>query len=348
MPLMRYLLIVALLMCGPARATPESDFAARCAAAGVVLCEGFETSAAINDYLQTAGDATTQGVRDTTTRSSGNSSLRFTLRSGVSDQNIGGAWAKAIGHTFNVGDTMYIQYRIRMSPAYFSNNTNYWHSTIKHINVHGSSSTCQGAEYTTVYNQGGRVDMYNNCGDGFATQIGANVQGPCGGGDCLIQQGANHTASPSGSGYNCRYQNQVQGIGDGDGCFWTTTGYKWYTIYEKIFIGTFGGSTSTVDAYVAVNGGAYKQFHRVTGVFFNNNIDNFFDQVRMETYMTEIAGSAPTTAYVWYDELIMSTQPIAAPDNGGKPSTVLNPRVTQLQDFLQFRLADLRTLQPYI
>lgn len=313
-------------------ATPEQDFAARCAASGVVLCKGLDSASDIAANIQSAGDGTVQGSLDTANKTSGAGSLKFTLRAGVSDSNIGGAYSTPMGHTFNVGETIYVQWRQKVTPEFLSNNTNYWQSSVKQINIHGPSSTCQGAEYTTIlYGDGNKPEMYTNCGDGFDTNALTNVlcNGSCTG-DILLEQGSSLISSPNGDGYNCHYNNQVAGTGDGSGCFFMPAN-TWVTFYEKIQIGAFGGTTSAVDAWVSVNGGPYKQFQRAAGIKFNTNGDNNFQMIRLETYMTELRKAAPVTTYIWYDELIVSTQPIALPGNNGVValSAPANLRVTQ-------------------
>lgn len=321
--------IVAAVASHPARAaTADADFAARCNAPGVVLCKGLDTeSELMTGEIVQASDGTRQGFIDTAIKSSGAGSLKFKLRKGVRSANIGGAWSTALGKTFNVGDTIYVQWRQRISTEYITNNKNYWRSTVKQINIHGPNSTCQGAEFTTVqYNN--YPSMYTNCGDGFMTDVNTNALLSRCSDDCLIQQGSSLTPSPNGNGYNCHYQNQVPGIGDGNGCFYTPSN-TWVTYYEKIHIGTFGGSNSAIDAYVAVNGGPYKQIQRVSGIHFNNNRDNNFQYIRLETYMTELERSgsaAPVDAYQWFDELIVSTQPIAAPGGSSSVEAPASPK----------------------
>ncbi|MHB8728985.1 MAG: dockerin type I domain-containing protein [Sulfuricaulis sp.] len=302
----------------PAQATtPEADFAARCAAPGVVLCKGLDTASDIAANIQPAGDGTIQGSLDTTTKTSGAGSLRFTLRAGVTDTNIGGAWEVGMNHNFVSGETMYVQFALRIDANYLSNAINHWNSSIKYINLHGPSSTCQGAEWTTIW-EDQRLVMYTNCGDGINTLPGSTTVYTGTSGDILLQQANSFLESPSGDGYNCHYQNQFSGTGDGSGCFWVPAD-TWVTVYEIIHLGTFGGNTSTVDAFVSINGGPYKQFHRVTGVEFANTVDNFFSRARLETYMTELTtGHGGTVdAHCWYDELIVSTEPIAVPGATG-------------------------------
>lgn len=108
--------------------------------------------------------------------------------------------------------------------------------------------------------------MYTNCGNGFNTDPVTNqLCNNCPNGGPMIQQG-----SPDGRGYYCNYTNQVAGDGagpytfvdgPGTGCFFPQANV-WYTYYEKIFIGAYNGTTTTVDAYVAVDGGPYVQFQR--------------------------------------------------------------------------------------
>jgi len=320
----------------PARAvTPEEDFAARCNAPGVVLCNGFDQVSDLaavppGTGMAQAADGTIQGSIDTLTKASGAGSLKFRLRAGITTANIGGAWSGSMGKAFGVGETVYLQWRQLVSPEYLTNDLTRWHSSMKQAMIHGPSSTCQSAEFTTVTgnNTPGTANwpsMYTNCGDGFNTDPVTNqLCNNCPNGGPLIQQG-----SPNGSGYYCNYTNQVAGNGigpytfsgnSGTGCFFPQANV-WYTYYAKIFIGVYGGATTTVDAYVAVNGGPYKQFQRAAGIPFGGG-DNNVALVRLETYMTELAkGGLPALvdAFMWYDELIISTQPIAAPGVGPLP-----------------------------
>lgn len=300
--------------------TEGTSFADRCTAPGVVLCNGLDLESDIASGMQQAADGTRQGFIDPTIKTSGAGSLKFTLRAGVHVSNIGGAWSGDLGKDFAAGDTIYVQWRQRVSPEYLSNNLSYWDSSIKQINIHGPSSTCQAAEFTTI--TGPRAanlpSMYTACGIGFDTHAETNVlcdlTNDCNDNGPLLQQGSSLTPSPDGSGYNCNYQDQVPGDGLGTGCFFPAAD-TWYTYYEKIVIGAKGTRTSSVEAYVAVDGGPYKQWQRADQILFAEGGDDHFSVIRLETYMTELPLHAPSPvdAYVWYDELIVSTQPIALP-----------------------------------
>ena len=304
---------LCLAMAASVASADDADFKARCSAPGVVLCKGFDSEADLQTgEVGSASDGSRQSSADTSQKASGAASLRFTFRAGNSSKNIGGFWSTDMGRSFRSGDTLHVQYRWRASPEYFSNNERYWRSSLKQINIHGPSSTCQGAEFTTIMSDDGMPTMYTNCGDGWFTDVNTNaVLAKCTG-DCLLQQGSSVTPSPNGSGYNCHYWDQHKGDGKGSGCFYPDAN-KWITHYEVIKLGAFGGNDTVVNAFEAHDGSGYKQWHRVNSVRFNDNRDSYLSKLRLETYMTEISSSAPSAAYIWYDELIVSTQPIAAP-----------------------------------
>jgi len=310
----------------------DADFAARCAGTGVLVCNGLNTTADLapvppGDGLGAANDGTIQGSIDATNSTSGGGSLMFRLRKGITAANIGGYWSTSLGKAFGSGSTVYIQWRQKVSPEYLTNNSGFWHSSIKQNIVHGTSATCQATEYVTLVtpNTAGTnawSGLFTNCGDGMNTTINADGSSGalCNGCPGYLQQGSLDGAGVAGvpgTGYYCDYQNQFPGDGTGKGCFYPTPGV-WYTYYEKISFGQQGGATASVDAYVALGGGPYREFQRATGIPWFTAPDTTYQLYRFETYMTELArggSAAPVDAFVWYDELIISTQPIPAPNN---------------------------------
>jgi hypothetical protein len=304
-----------------------TTFAERCAGAGVVLCNGFDQESDIapanESGIQTANDGTRQGFIDTSEKTSGAGSLKFTLRKGVTFANIGGAWSSTdMSKSFKPGDTLYIQWRQRVSSEYLSNNLDHWHSSIKQTMLHGPSATCQPSEFVTINDNNTKgtalwPSMYDDCGNGFNTDPTTNAL--CGAGNCqsgiLIQQGSSLAQSPNGNGYNCRYDDQKAGDGKGSGCFYLSAD-TWYTYYERITLGALDTPATSVDAWVAAPGEPLLQFQRASGIVFPSGGDGFLSRVRVETYMTELpkGGTAATVdAFEWYDELIVSSQPIPAP-----------------------------------
>ena len=329
--MIRLLYLWLLLPFAALSATPASDFSARCAASGVVLCNGLDSSGdltANSASIQTAYDGSTQGAIDTVQKASGAGSLRFKMRGGVSTANIGGAWSTPLGDSFGAGETIYVQVRFRYSRNVLAYNTSYWDSSLKLTNIHGASSTCQNSEFTTVTgarSAGQLIESYTQCGNGFPTNVTTNALLSSCPGDCLIQQGS-QIADGTNVGYNCHYQSQSTGDGNGDGCL-VIEPEIWYTLYQEIALGTRGGSNTSYRAYIAREGGVYKQFHRVDGINWGGSGDATFSVGRLETYMTEISGSAPADSYIWYDEFIVSTQAIAVPVGTPpkKPTSVAAP-----------------------
>lgn len=312
-----FVLLLLFPLCAMADAT--SDFAARCNGPGVIVCNGFDSSGDLAEgSIQQAYDDTDQFALNTDQKASGASSLRATFRSGVNSTNIGGAWSMNLPQTFDAGDTLYVQVRFRVTQAYITNNADYWgNSSIKLMNIHGDSSTCQGSEFTTTYGDGW-FGAYTSCGTAFKTGTASTAMVTSCPGDCLLQNGSSFTDGTN-VGYNCHYQSQSAGDGNGDGCF-NPTYDTWYTFYQRIKFVTCGGTSGNeYDHYIAEDDRGYLQIHRVTAFTWNNNLDCYVNRLRLETYMTEISGSAPTTAYIWYDELIVSTQPIVAPGKSPAP-----------------------------
>jgi hypothetical protein len=177
--------------------------------------------------------------------------------------------------------------------------TTYWKQEI----FSNDQSTCGNEELTTVNdNDNGYPVMYSQCGqDIFQTSIGN--------GDYLNEQGSSST-----TGYNCHYQaaNNVAGS-----CFMYPAN-TWVTFYYKVTIGQWGQPNSAVQAWVAVNGQTYQEWVDMPNHTLNQDPGlPGYDMVTLLPYMTSRNGtiSAGPTAYTWYDELIVSTQPIGAPNN---------------------------------
>ena len=308
-------------------ATPDEDFTARRNAAGVIYSNGFDSASDLSDgSVLPAADGTTQGSLFTSQKTSGASALGFRLRAGVKVANIAGAWSKQLPRTFPAGSDVYFQWRQRFDSNWIAAANGRWNSSYKIVNFHGQSSTCQGSEYTFLAGTGDtRPNWYNNCGDSYPTSATqANNWNPIsiGSGDGLLQQGSvhNHPETTPDSGYNCHYQNKFAGNGNGEGCLYLSADI-WYTFYVHIRLNSYGGSSgNNIEGYVAWDGGPFRQFIHVTNFSWPSGRDSFINTIRLETYMTELptrGQGASTDAYTYYDELIVSTQPIALPGASG-------------------------------
>lgn len=299
---------------GASSGNAEADFAARCSAPGVVYCNGFDSPEELAEGI--SGDNCSKARKSSLSaaqKASGNSSLMFEFAQGVSCSNIGGNWQYTHPTGFGEGDDLYVQYRFRASPEYFSNNAMYWQSTVKQINIHGSGSSCQNTEITGILSQR-TMQFYHTCaGIGLIADLyDGSFLSKCTRGECLINQGSTLRKSAN-AGYNCDYGYQGAGKGNGDGCFWPVA-EKWYTIYIHYDLNTHGGNDNGYYAWESHEGGPYRQYMNIDGDGpWVAGGSSTYQEFWLETYMSEIKEAAPSTAYLWYDELIISTQPIAAP-----------------------------------
>jgi hypothetical protein len=93
----------------------------------------------------------------------------------------------------------------------------------------------------------------------------------------------------------------------------------WITYYFKVHNGTWESSNSTIEGWFATEGKPYVKWLNVSSGFSigcngaSPCTSEVFNNLTLTPYMTSLSVSASQPAYVWYDELIVSTQPIAAP-----------------------------------
>ncbi len=299
------------------------DFQNRCAAAGVIVCQGFDDAGGIpkanstgsgSSGAESADDGTTFPTQDTSITASGAGSLRFDIPVPSGSPNPDGYWRQltqssltagpATAQLFGQNSTFYLQFRQRMTAAYITNTwgggTN-WKQDIIAVD----NSSCGAQEITTVnINNEGFPETYSDCGaEAFIVDL-AN-------GDYLLEQGDTST-----TGYNCHYQAPLVAPSN---CFL----YKpnvWMTFYYKIQVGTWGSTNSTIQAWATVNGQGYAghEWVNMPNQVLNQDggsVANGFNTVYLVPYWTGGYTGASGPATTWYDELIISTQPIAAPNN---------------------------------
>lgn len=272
------------------------SFEQRCQSSGVLVCEGFEK---LDEFigaryphvgLYPAWDGVIRGFRDTSIRASGYSSLRFEVPT-HSAANASGYWKQPIGRDFDEGSTFFVQFRQRFSKEMLKNN--WGNTTWKQAIFHHDSATCGALELTTVqYYNSGFPTMYTDCG---ARSLFSNNGKP----PTKLEQGE----------YNCWYGNY-----NPKDCFFYPAD-RWMTFYYQVSIGHWGKPDSTVNAWVALDGKPYKQWIQMSNFVLDRDGPNEgFNTVTLLTYMTgkDIQTSNPV-AYTWYDDLIVSTEPIAPP-----------------------------------
>jgi len=272
------------------------DFNARCHAAGVLVCQGFDSpliSIAAkwpSPGLYPGADNLIHGSFDRTQRASGEGSLRFEILTHTG-ANAAGSWRQPFGRNFGEGATFYVQFRERFSPEMLHND---WSDTSwKQVIFHNEGATCADVELTTgqFYHEGFPI-MYTECGSrGIVTNDGTPPY--------KLEQGD----------YNCWYGNF-----NPKDCF-RYPANQWLTFYYQISIGHWGKPDSSINAWVGLDGKLPRQWIKMPNfVLKNDHPGHDYDCLTLLTYMTnKKAGQDLPTAYAWYDELIVSTKPIAPP-----------------------------------
>lgn len=280
-----------------------ADFETRCAVKGVLVCEGFDDPVKFRPAVYPAnglypdGGGQIKGTQDTEIKTSGGGSLRFEIDSHTG-ANVTGSWRQGFGKDFGPHSTFYVQYRFRMSPEMLNQN---WgdpsgHTSWKVAIFHFFPKTCGDVELTTTnyYNSGVAI-LYTDCGGrGLYTNEGKPPY--------LRQQ-----AETSKQGYNCWY-------GSDSNCF-RFIANTWMTLYYRVSIGDWGKPNSSVEAWAGLPGQPLKQWINLHNFVLNvDTPGNNYDSVDLLNYMTgKDAKLDHPKAYTWYDELIVSSKPIAPP-----------------------------------
>jgi len=237
-----------------------------------------------------------KGTMDTSVKASGAGSLRFEI-DGRTSADAAGRWVQDFGRSFGEGSTFYVQFRQRFSPEMLTVDFSAMGGSWKQVIFHHGSDTCAQVELTTHQRYNQRIpQMYTDCGErGLWTNGGTPPY--------LIHQGD----------YNCPFGGNYQ---DERKCF-NYHPNVWITFYYEVSIGNWGKPNSTIRAWVAMDNKPYKQWINLAKfVLKNEEPGKDYDHLTLTVYMS---GKNPAldhpTAYTWYDELIISTKPIAAPNN---------------------------------
>lgn len=310
-------------------ALQAADWNRRSTAAGVVTARGWDNA---SDFTTQGGN--TNGIhvsvsngsvmtRDLTTYASGGSSMKCVIPA-QTGADACGAWWEFLTHTFVNGETMYVQFRqkfdanaLNQHPKAGDGSTTYFKQAIfANTQVSGGSpSTCGNPELTTINdNDRGYPLMYTNCGSARNPDPLVEVS-LSGGTDFLKEQGDNSAdlGAAANTGFNCHFQT---GNNNAKSCANYPAGV-WVTYYYKVQIGAFGSANSTIQAWRALPGQPYQQWAKVSGFLLNidSGTVNGYNFVDLLNYYTNRNGSLAfgQTGATWYDELIVSTQPIAPP-----------------------------------
>lgn len=276
------------------------DFTIRCTAPGVVLCQGFDDDSGFRENVNIFPNSTYPTVypsKDFTTSRSGKS-LRIDIPS-HQGANMGRFYSSfpALG---GENSDFYFQVATRISPEMLTNYANaaitHW-PTWKNHAFFGGVTSCADLSVVTGLQADGLVPIATaNCSArGFFTNAGVPPY--------LLQQG----------NYNCQYRALTP-----KSCFYWPTN-TWITFYYHVHLGTYSAADdeykdSIVQGWVSVQGQPYKQWLNIAGWSMGGDHKGSWDHVELYPYMTgKDASTTYPTAHVWYDELIISSQPIAAP-----------------------------------
>jgi hypothetical protein len=307
----------------------DADFKARCSAAGVLVCRGFDDASDFvavtsgNGLYGVNGDPkNVKGTQDTTNKMSGRSALKFEIPRDGSG-GVSGYWLNNLGKTFGQNSTFYVQFAYRVDSAFANID---WYSTYgtqpKIAIIYGTQS-CSDVEITP-YNRFGaaRLPAINtNCGN--RTMV-VNIS------DKQPQFPENNNFRYQQGNYDCRYTP----VGPTEGKCFQFAPNQFYTLYFKVTIGNWNVPNSSIEAWVATNGGPYQKFIEIVGNWTWGNSEPAANPGYANIQLTDhIQGALARsmTAYVWYDELIVSTQPIAAPSASSHtqaPAPPSNPSLT--------------------
>jgi hypothetical protein len=292
----------------------DDDFKERCHAPGVIKCIGWDSpgdfapahgGGGYADGLYPASDGTFQGTMDTSVKISGGGSLKFTVRPYVT-ANGTGYWRANFGslgnlNSFGPHTTLYLQFRLRLDANMLDFPWNKvsnegWKVFIVYGPIPGPS--CTGAQFVqeNTY-QTNVATAYTSCG---SPALYTNNGKP----PMFIEQGD----------YKCPYNS---GGYQGAPCFHYPAD-KWITEYWVVEIGDYGLPNTHFTAYIGVEGKPLKRFIDLPNFVFNKGADpsEGLQSILLQPYMSGADGTKNNpTAHMWFDELIISKQPIAAPAN---------------------------------
>jgi hypothetical protein len=335
--------------------TADADFAARCAAPGVLRCHSFDTAASIprnnplgheswgSDFgIMANGNNPNVPTIDTTTKASGAGSMKFTFPVG-STSSSAGSWFTHFGPNktgqISTGERIFIQYRIRWSPE---------------LLVKSNWPNSDGAKLSDV----GLGDL-PNCNPSSPDSVNCPTSCPDQGFEFVIQNGSqrgyplsyancNGTAAFVGlaagtipPSADSNFQTMITGCSTGP----NQTACKrlfaneWMTIKMmlgpiawnswgtpiKVWLGREGKPLDLIiDCEASQPVKCTRDFSQAANGWFlvNSNASVYkMGKIYLHPYQTNLQSSL-SSANVWYDELVISTQDIADP---GVPSSGIAP-----------------------
>lgn len=266
---------------GAAFATPaDDDFKARCDAPGVLKCLGFDTDAGLEGKQ---GGAKV----DKEMKASGAGSMFVDI--GPSASSAPGNVVVKLGADIKEGSAIYLQWRQRFSPAMVSTDL-------------GGEGFKQFVMYDAQPGTNVEVAMLNLKYVGypnFYTAMGASYfEKKLSGGDVTRQWHGDTVICTEKDKSKCmKYQPD-----------------QWMTFYYEQHIGTWGQPNSTVKAWWGAENKPLTQFIDISDYTFKSESANSaYRTIWIGPYSLGRSGSGFAQASTWFDEFIISKEPIKAP-----------------------------------
>ena len=340
---------------GGSSLSADQDFASRCAAAGVVVCYGFDTQGSVDQYqlINTKIDRSSCehtelsynpcGWVDPNIKTSGSGALRFEFPSNSSSGIPGqfpmnfsgsphrGSPTKGPG-PFNVlygqGDTFYVSWRQRMDDAFLHPFKANGGGGFKQIIISAGDRDNFTAGSCTILeivqqnvNTRGFPAWYDACSGPnpfapFQKHVGNSIH--------VKQNFGDYYSAPTCDSRNHKTSSTPNKYPPDDPpCFsYHKHVNQWVSYQIKVQIGTWGKKDSEVAIWAAgPNDSDWTLIHRESNLQLDNNSPSVlqYGKVWLLPFITgKDSSESHAPAHTWYDELIVSTSHIRAPN--GKPS----------------------------
>jgi hypothetical protein len=306
------------------RPTDRVPFGERCEAPGVVRCIGFDATSDIEGHVFAAGDGVERAEIATDVRSSGDGSLRFTVPGTSGSDGAGSFWTNFsddLSVQFGEGEEFFVQWRQRFSPEMirtFRTTDGQMYGWKQIIVGEGDQPGMP-----TVYSCTELELVFNAIGlrPGDETYVGPGFYHSCGRFVGLdFYDGTQVRMQHQGPPY-CYYPDDPDG-----GCF-RFVADEWMTFQLHVQIGTWNTESSRTRVYAAREGEPSVlvfdsvESHPDGFVLYNNPGSGSgtlpgarYGKLWLLPYITRRDESiAHETGQTWYDELVISREPIADP-----------------------------------
>lgn len=297
----------------------DDDFRDRCSAPGVIKCVGFDDDSEVvrgQNLMPVYGTQTYRGSVDVSVKASGRGALRFDIPSNVGTPDTAGKFITGLGAEFGArnltrfagNNRLYVQFRQRFEQPFVSGDLSWLHFKQAAIN---NSDKCGDETIVTENSMGRRFpQVYGDCGATHFIKVVDGID--------IIQS---NSVGPSQL-YWCRYTDQRNG--DYSRCALYRAN-QWITFYYEIEFGDEDQPNTYVRAFIQYENEPMRQF-----IDFPNYRADFdraggerqaYRSISLLPYITgKNSSQRNEAASTWYDELIISRQPIRAPGLSVRPA----------------------------